>query len=184
MGTTCDTDNVTCREESLNTKRETYNYQNNMRNQGKYINSNKKKNEWFGDEMIFHDNWATGEYTETMRIGSININGIAKQLDWLEWDSTIQTMYNLQIDTLGVTEPNVNFNNKRTLLQIRDIAKKTDKNIQLATSCSNQLNSTGKKMGGTMTILAGRWAGRKIGTTSDSKGRWSSITLTGKKIGR
>jgi hypothetical protein len=122
----------------------------------------------------------TGEYTETMRIGAININGITKQLDWLEWDSTIKTMYNLQIDMLGVTEPNVNFNNKRTLLHIRDIAKKKEKNIQLATSCSNQLNSTEKKMRGTMSILAGRWAGRKTGTTSDSKGRWSSITLTKK----
>ncbi len=72
-GTTSDTDNVTCQEESLNTKRETCNYQNNMSNQGKFMNNNKKKNKWFGDEMIFHDNWATGEYTETMRIGSINI---------------------------------------------------------------------------------------------------------------
>ncbi len=53
-------------------------------------------------------------------------------------------MYNLQIDMLGVTKPNVNFNNKRTLLHIRDIAKKMDTNIQLATLCSNQLNSTEK----------------------------------------
>jgi hypothetical protein len=35
-------------------------------------------------------------------------------------------------------------------------------------------------MGGTMSVLAGRWAGRKLATTSDPKGRWSSITLNGK----
>ncbi len=66
LGTTCDTDNVTCREESLIPKRETHNYQNNMQNQSKYINNNDEKNEWFGDEMIFHDHWLTGGYTETM----------------------------------------------------------------------------------------------------------------------
>jgi hypothetical protein len=107
-------------------------------------NIDETKNDWFGDKMLFHDHWPTGEYTETMHIVAININGIAKQLDWLEWDTTVKTMYTLQIDMLGVTEPNVNFNNNRTLLQFRDIAKKTDKNIQLATSCSNQLNSTEK----------------------------------------
>jgi hypothetical protein len=113
--------------------------------QSTYItNNDETKNDWFGDKMLFHDHWPTGEYTETMRIAAININGIAKQLDWLEWGTTVKTMYTLQIDMLGVTEPNVNFNNKRTLLHIRDIAKKTDKNIQLATSCSNQLNSTEK----------------------------------------
>jgi hypothetical protein len=89
-------------------------------------------------------------------------------------------MSKLQVDMLGLTEPNVNFNNKRTLLNLRDIAKKTDKNIQLSTSCSNQLNFTEKKMEGTISILAGHWAGRKCGTRLDSQGRWSSITLTGK----
>jgi hypothetical protein len=88
-----------------------------------------------------------------------------------------------QIDMLGLTEPNINFNNKWTLLHLRDIAKKADKNIQILTSCSNQLNFTEKKMGGTMSILAGQWAGHKLGTKNDSKGRWSSITLNGKKIG-
>jgi hypothetical protein len=79
------------------------------------------KNDWFGDKMLFHDHWPTGEYTETIRIAAININGIAKHLDWLEWDTTIKTMYTLQIDMLGVTEPNVNFNNNRTLLQLLSI---------------------------------------------------------------
>ncbi len=36
-------------------------------------------------------------------------------------------------------------------------------------------------MGGTMTILDGRWAGCKEKTFSDDKGRWSTITLMGKR---
>ncbi len=59
-----------------------------------------------------------------MCIGAININGLSKQLNWLEWEIAIQTMSKLQIDMFGLTEPNVNFNNKRTLANLRDIAKK------------------------------------------------------------
>jgi hypothetical protein len=58
--------------------------------------------------------------------------------------------------------------------------QKTDRNLQLSTSCSNQLNFM-EKMGGTMSILAGQWAGRKIDTDNDSKGCWSLIFLTGKR---
>jgi hypothetical protein len=100
---------------------------------------------WFGDELTFNDRWKSGEYTDTLRIGAININGISKQLNWLEWDIIVQTMSKLQIDMLGITEPNINFNHKKTLLQLRDIAKKTDRSIQISTSCSNQLNSLEKK---------------------------------------
>jgi hypothetical protein len=38
-----------------------------------------------------------------------------------------------------------------------------------------------KKKGGTMTVMSGRWSGRKREINSDSKGRWSSVTLQGKK---
>jgi hypothetical protein len=145
------------------------------------MSQNSDTNKWFGDKLEFHPQWVTGEYTETFRVGALNINGISKQLDWLEWDIIIQTMSNLQIDMMGLTEPNINFKNKRTMLQLRDIAKKTDRNVQLSASCSNQLNFTEKKMGGTLSILSGRWAGRKVGTDNDPKGRWSSITLNGKK---
>jgi exonuclease III len=144
-------------------------------------NNNIGITQWFGDELKFNENWSSGEYNETFRVGSVNINGISKQLNWIEWEIIVQTMSTLQLDMLGLTEPNINFNNKRTLYHLKDLAKKTDKHLQISTSCSNQLNFTEKKMGGTMSILAGRWAGRKDSIGQDSKGRWSSITLTGKQ---
>lgn len=105
---------------------------------------NDDHNKWYGDQLVFSDKWVSGEYNETFRVGAININGISKCLDWIESDILVQHMRNLQIDMFGVTEPNINFNNQRVTLQIREIAKKTDKNLQIATSCSNQLNSTEK----------------------------------------
>jgi hypothetical protein len=145
-----------------------------------YLQANEQKN-WFGDELDFHEKWISGEYNETFRVGAVNINGISKYVNWIEWDIIVKTMSRLQLDMFGLTGPNINFDNKKIELRLRDIAKATDRNIQLSTSCSNQLNHTDKKMGGTMSILAGRWAGRKTDVDSDKKGCWSSITLQGKK---
>jgi hypothetical protein len=90
-------------------------------------------------------------------------------------------MYSQQIDILGITEPNINFKNMYVKSKLYDIAKSFERNTQFSTSCSNQLHLVKKKQGGTMTILSGRWAGRKQGTKSDPLGRWSSMTLVGKK---
>jgi hypothetical protein len=90
-------------------------------------------------------------------------------------------MYSLQVDVLGITEPNINFKNRQVRSTLTDISRAFERNIQLSTSCLNQLNQVKKKKGGTMTVLSGRWACRKRNVDSDNKGRWSSITLQGKK---
>jgi exonuclease III len=143
--------------------------------------STAQTNQWFGDKMVRHKGWETGEYSDTIRICTINVNGIAQDLDWIEWDTTLRSMYSQQIDILGVTEPNINFKNMHVKSKLYDIAKSFERNTQFSTSCSNQLRTVKKKQGGTMTILSGRWAGRKHSTKSDSLGRWSSMTLVGKK---
>ncbi len=107
--------------------------------------SSSNGSEWFGDKLEMNDGWHTGEYTKSMRICSVNINGISREMKWLEWETLINDMYQLQIDALGVGEPNINFNNYSTMLQLKEIAKKKDRRIQISHSCSNQLNSTVKK---------------------------------------
>jgi hypothetical protein len=100
---------------------------------------------WVGDEMNFHDEWNNGEYTTTMRICTININGISQDLDWIEWDMTLRSMQNLQIDVLGITEPNINFKNQYVTNKLLDTSKAFEGNTQISMSCSNQLNTTRKK---------------------------------------
>ncbi len=92
-----------------------------------------------------HDGWNTGEYTKTIGVGVVNINGLSYSMKWLEWELLLRDSYSLQIDVLGIVEPDVNFNNTATLYQLKEIAKKKDRSIQLSTSCSNQLNATRKK---------------------------------------
>jgi hypothetical protein len=67
--------------------------------------------EWVGDTMDFCDSWISGDYIKTFCVCSININGISQDLDWIEWDMMLHSMHALQIDALGVTEPNINFKN-------------------------------------------------------------------------
>jgi hypothetical protein len=134
----------------------------------------------FGDALTTSECWNTGEETTIFRVGTININGISKSLQWIEWEILLRHMQTLQIDALGITEPNINFKNKSVLTNLYEIMKRHDRHMQLSTSSSNQLLSSIKKMGRTMTVLDGRWAGRKVNTFSDSKGRWSAITIKGK----
>jgi hypothetical protein len=111
--------------------------------------------EWYGDQLPYHNNWETGEYNETIRLCLININGISQDLNWIEWDTTLKSMYTLQVNILGITEPNINFKNKKVKSNIIQMGQSFERNIQISTSCSNQLNNTIKKKGGTMTILSG-----------------------------
>jgi hypothetical protein len=78
----------------------------------------KNTNKWFGDKLLFNAKWISGEYNKTFWVVSVNINGISKQLNWIEWEIIVQTMSTLQINILGLTEPNINFNNKCTLLHL------------------------------------------------------------------
>jgi hypothetical protein len=136
---------------------------------------------WYGDVLTSHNNWEMGNYSDTIRFCSININSISKDLNWIEWDTTLKSMYSFQVDILGITEPNINFKNRRVKSMILDMSKSFERNVQISTSCSNQLLNTTKKKGGTMTVVLGRWAGRKHAMGDDKKGRWSSVTLQGKK---
>ncbi len=173
---------VICRLKQLNSS--TIQLQNKLKQRTTQLQHQMALNnplEWYGDKMNFNDRWETGEYTKTIRICSINVNGISQDLDWIEWDMILRSMHKLQIDILGITEPNINFKNKHTVNKIYDTAKAFEKNMQISLSCSNQLIKSTKKKGGTMTILSGRWAGRKKDHVADQKGRWSSTTLVGKR---
>ena len=81
---------------------------------------------------------------------------------------------------MGITEPSVNFKNNKVLALFTEVSHQYDKHQWIQTSYSNQLLGVLKNRGGTMTTLSGRWIPRKIGSGSDSKGRWSHITILGK----
>ncbi len=115
--------------------------------QKKIITDMESNNTWYGDELDTNDGWCSGTNINNFRVATININRISKSLDWLEWEILIETSKRLQIDSLGITEPNINFNNNRVMLELYEKMKASDQHMQLSVSCSNQLNSTEKKRG-------------------------------------
>jgi hypothetical protein len=117
----------------------------------------------------------------SLRIGCVNINGISQDMNFLEWEMIMRNMSLLQMDVFGLTETDINFNNKEVLSKVYDATRAYDQSMQLSYSCSNQLNHTTRKKGGTLTTLAGRWSVRKQSSGNDKYGRWSYITLDGKR---
>jgi adenine C2-methylase RlmN of 23S rRNA A2503 and tRNA A37 len=100
--------------------------------------------DWYEDEMTFNKGWDSGIDMNTFRISTLNINGISKNLDWLEWEILLDKSKNLQIDCMGITEPNINFNNNKVMLSLYEKMKALNRHMQVTVSCSNQLNSMEK----------------------------------------
>jgi hypothetical protein len=143
--------------------------------------TDSQPNDWFGDTIKSRPGWDTGSKMTTLRVGCVNINGISQDLDFLEWEMIMRNLSLLQMDVFGFTEPDINFHNNSVLSKLYDATKAYDQSMQLAYSCSNQLNHTLRKKGGTLMTLAGRWAVRKRHIGKDKYGRWSYITIDGKR---
>jgi hypothetical protein len=101
----------------------------------------------YGDKLTISDRWLTGKKNDYFQIGTININGISRNLDWIKWEILLRHMNTLQIDALGVTEPNINFKNKKVMLKLYKSMKRHNHHMQFSTSCSNQLLNSEKKDG-------------------------------------
>ena len=161
--------------------------ENNNKRQKKIININpteKKeinKLEWQGDVMTFDEGWPNTDKRKTIRIFSINLNGVTYQNNFLEWEMTIAYLMDMQVDVFGLTEINLDLNNGIIKDKFVQSGKQFDPYIRMATSSSLQkLGETPFKMGGTVTGTNGCWSGRINKQGSDDMGRWSYLSLQAK----
>ena len=99
----------------------------------------------------------------------------------MEWDMISRAMMEIQADSFGIQEPNINFRNQSIKAQFRETTRAFDQHLQMETSSSKQLINLEKKKGGTITCVTGRWANRGVGGGQDELGRWSYYTLQGRK---
>jgi hypothetical protein len=146
-------------------------------------NKNEKEAQlkWIGDTMTLDDGWPNLDDRTTMRIFHINMNGITYQNNLLEWEMTIASLMDMQVDIFGLTEVNLDMNNGMVKDKLLQAGKHFDPYIRMATSSSQQqLGDSPFKMGGTITGTNGCWSGRLTGQGSDSLGRWSYISMQAK----
>ena len=66
------------------------------------------------------------------------MNGISYNNDYIDWEILLGNMKQMQIDIFGITEPNLDFNNKIVQEKIRGKTKFFDKYMKLSLSSSFQ----------------------------------------------
>ena len=116
---------------------------------------------WWGDELEFDEQWPTSTSNNTIRLFTINLNGISHYNDYLEWDLTLGFLHDMQVDVFGLTEPNLDFLQPQVRDAIMEHSKRYDKYTKYSFSTSKQsVEKTPFKMGGTITGVHGGWSGR------------------------
>ena len=131
--------------------------------------------------MTFDEGWPNTDKRKTLRIFTINLNGVTYQNNFLEWEMTMAYLMDMQVDVFGLTEINLDLNNGIIKDKFVQSGKQFDPYIRMATSSSLQtLGDTPFKMGGTVTGTNGCWSGRITKQGSDDMGRWSYLSLQAK----
>ena len=138
--------------------------------------------QWYGDPMTFSKEWPNTDERDALRVFHINHNGITYNNEFLEWEMSLAYLMDMQVDVFGITEANLDFNNRIVKDDFIQRAKFFDQNMHM--SVSSSLQKVGKspfKMGGTVTGVNGCWSGRVERGGSDSLGRWSYTSLRTRK---
>ena len=160
---------------------------NERRLEEKATTTNKKINgeerlSWYGDPITFTNEWPSTNTRDTIRLFHINHNGINYHNDYLEWEMSLAYLMDMQVDIFGITEANLDFNNRIVKDDFIQKGNFFDSYMHMAVSSSLQkVGKTPFKMGGTVTGVNGCWSGRVERSGSDALGRWSYTSLRTKK---
>ena len=139
-----------------------------------------------GDTLHMQDNWPQNNTDGIFRVMHININGITPQNDYLDWDIMLGYMTDLQVDCMGITEPNLDLNSFHIRDSLRYTSKQFDRHMHLTMTSSKQSPATRGstfKPGGTITTVNGAWSGRiQHGSReADKFNRWGTTHLLGRQ---
>ena len=117
-----------------------------------------------------------------VRFYGINIHGIAHDNKYAEGQHFVEAMKLLQVDVYGIQEVNLNLSCPHIQHDVLTTLKINDNQAKMQISTSPELYPNKYKPGGTITGVSGKLKGRIDKCGSDYLGRWSWITLEGKKL--
>jgi ribonuclease HI len=136
---------------------------------------------WIGDAMTYDDAWPNTDQRKTIRIFSINLNGVTYQNDFLEWEMVVAFLMDMQVDVFGLTEINLDLNKGVIRDKLIQAGRHFDPYLRIITSSSQQqVGNTPFKMGGTVTGTNGCWSGRITTNGTDKLGRWTYMRMQAK----
>ena len=132
--------------------------------------------------MTFDEGWPNTDKRTTIQICNINLNAVTNHNDLLEWEMMVAYLMDMQVDIFGLTEINLDLNNRIIRDKFIQSRNYFDPYIRMAASSSLQMvGETPFKMGGTVTGTNGCWSGRISKQGSDKIGRWSYLYLQAKQ---
>lgn len=145
--------------------------------------------ETWGDEMTLSKNWPQGDQQERefTRIIHLNANGIAAENKFIEWETCLHSMDDIQADIFCLNETKIDTRQGEVRYEVHKIAKSKDRSMVIQMESSKQ--SPKKRLsifkpGGTMIGIRGTKSGRILKLTNDkskdSMGRWTIAHLKGK----
>ena len=141
----------------------------------------------WGDELVISDGWKQQRDQDVFRVLHYNVNGITAENDFMEWETILQSLEDVQADVFSLNETKLDTRNSNTQHVIRQKAKISDPRMKLHINSSHQtprVRQSIYKPGGTLMATRGHWTGRivqpKHDSSQDSLGRWSVTHLQGK----
>ena len=141
----------------------------------------------WGDELIINSERNSITDQSTFRLVHYNVNGITHAHEYIEWETIMQSMSDIQADVYTLNETKIDTRNSSVQFEIRQKSKLNDPRIliKMESSCqSPRTRQSVYKPGGTMICTSGQWAGRAINNKNDQSkdplGRWSVQHLKGR----
>ena len=155
----------------------------------KNVQQYEDEEETWGDELTLNKSWPKIEKPDegSVRIIHLNTNGISSEGQFIEWETMLHSMDDLQTDIFCINETKIDTRQGEVRYKVHEIAKKKDKFIALRMESSKQSprkRTSIFKPGGTLVGVRGTMSGRilqvKNDEAKDPLGRWSVIHLKGK----
>ena len=130
---------------------------------------------YYGDPLSLDD------AATHIRFYGLNVHGISPSDNYSEGQQLLEALTLLQVDVFGLQEINLNLTCPKTAYDVTSIFKSNNVGMKIQLSTSPELFPNRYKPGGTITGINSKLVGRVHSQGSDPVGRWSWITLHGKK---
>ena len=137
----------------------------------------------WGDGINLSPSWPKVNTDGHLRFLFYNVNGISYKHNYFEMDMIMQMGGQVQADVMLITEVNLNLHQPRVRNRIRESIRAYDKyaKVQMAYPPDTPFTQSQFNMGGNMIIAQGGLSGRCVEQGADIYGRWSWISIKGKK---
>ena len=146
----------------------------------KAIQQYTDEEETWGDEMTLTKAWPNIEGEGHIRITHLNAKGITAENKFVEWESLLHSLDDIQTDIFCINEINVDTRQAAVRYEVQKLAQSKDKFINIQMNSSKQTPKTRGsvfKPGGTMVGVRGNLSGRFINKREnedrDPLGRWT-----------